>query len=846
MQKKNRRLLTFLLAALCGLSGYASSETVHACDTITQTCSAEGVQLTEPTYPTLNPDSHNTSDADDIFLNTNARIRAIDIPDASTKLITSLSSSELSTPQNWNLSIKNQKLIVTLYDEQAVDGIYTLVNIVDQEGNQLADQWGIMNKHSSTLELNLAPLSKSCANVVRVRLWEGSADSDSVSWLTDYYLQYTDNAFSFVDTGFGEHETAFIKQLNEEYDPSDYDHVPYKYYPGSGSLYAVENLEEITAKAAELTKGLTTDEEKVKVIHDWLCTNFAYDMEAYYSTCIIDAANPTWVYKNKRAVCSGFSRLCQIMLTSLNIPCINIAGYAEGYGLSADQNYEGTNHEWNVVYLNGSWRSLDVTWDCTNKYWGNSSNEPSTIGNAPQYIYYGIPAQDFGSTHISKKTYANNDGYVSFVKLLSVTTTEFEVGDKFICDAVLGFSLSNSDQDELKRFFMSFLTTSLCSGYDMNKEGRQTVTISLFGQKLSYDIVVGQDSSAEHTLGEWTVIKEADCTHDGLKQRTCTDCGEVIVEEIIPATGHSGGTATCKTKAVCSSCGESYGEYTDHVYSTDWTIDLSPTCEDNGSKSHHCIICGAQEEITTISATGHTSSDWIIDEQTSSTLVKRHKECTTCHTILETEVSSINPSKSDSSDQTVTSEKLPIVSTTEQLTTEKLSNTEQKTTVQPSSTEKATTESKTEEELKKGSVVEIGTSVYKVTSTDSAKRTVTYVKPSTKGKNATRISIPSTVKISGTTYKVTAIADKALQNNKKVKTIVIGNNILNIGKNAFNGCKNLTSVTIKTKLLSGKTIGKSAFKGISAKAKITVPKAKKTAYKKLLKQKGISAKATIK
>jgi hypothetical protein len=57
-----------------------------------------------------------------------------------------------------------------------------------------------------------------------------------------------------------------------------------------------------------------------------------------------------------------------------------------------------------------------------------------------------------------------------------------------------------------------------------------------------------------------------------------------------------------------------------------------------------------------------------------------------------------------------------------------------------------------------------------------------------------------------------------------------------IGKNAFNGCKALKKVTFKSTKV--KKIGKNAFKGIAKKSTIKVPKKKKTAYKKLLKKSG--------
>ena len=126
---------------------------------------------------------------------------------------------------------------------------------------------------------------------------------------------------------------------------------------------------------------------------------------------------------------------------------------------------------------------------------------------------------------------------------------------------------------------------------------------------------------------------------------------------------------------------------------------------------------------------------------------------------------------------------------------------------------------------------------YKVTGAKVKNPTVTYVKPK---KNVKKVSIPATITVKGVKYKVTAVSKNAFKNNKKVKQVTIDKNVKNIGKNAFYGCKNLKKVIIKTTKLTKKTVGKNAFKGIHKKATIKVPKKKLDAYKKILKNAGIS------
>ncbi|MDD6572077.1 MAG: autotransporter-associated beta strand repeat-containing protein [Thermoflexaceae bacterium] len=75
-------------------------------------------------------------------------------------------------------------------------------------------------------------------------------------------------------------------------------------------------------------------------------------------------------------------------------------------------------------------------------------------------------------------------------------------------------------------------------------------------------------------------------------------------------------------------------------------------------------------------------------------------------------------------------------------------------------------------------------------------------------------------------------------------------NVKTIGKKAFYNCNKVSSVTISTKKLTSKTVGSSAFSKMGSvdykKLKVKVPSAKLKGYKKLLTDKGLSTKATIK
>lgn len=135
-------------------------------------------------------------------------------------------------------------------------------------------------------------------------------------------------------------------------------------------------------------------------------------------------------------------------------------------------------------------------------------------------------------------------------------------------------------------------------------------------------------------------------------------------------------------------------------------------------------------------------------------------------------------------------------------------------------------------EVRVGDKVKASGAVYKITS--KKKKTVTYVKPTNKKKS--KVTIPATVKIYGKKYKVTVVGANAFKNNKKLKSIVLGKNIVKIEKNAFRNCKKLGLFQIKSTKL--KSVGKGAIKNCP-KINIKANKKKVKQYQRLFNKKGV-------
>ena len=357
-------------------------------------------------------------------------------------------------------------------------------------------------------------------------------------------------------------------------------------------------------------------------------------------------------------------------------------------------------------------------------------------------------------------------------------------------------------------------------------EGVKTFTCNSCGKTRTEEVAaLGHNYSSD-----WTIDTAAACETVGSKSHHCTRCDSKIDVTEIPASGHSWNDGsittepTCTDEGVktftCNSCGKTRTEEVaalGHNYSSDWTIDTAAACETVGSKSHHCTRCDSKKDITEIPASGkHTWNNGVITKPATIAEegVKTYT-CTVCgvtrtETIAKlpmptvTPVPTATPTPAITSAPTVTP--TPSVSVGTKITDKKTGN------------------------------------IYKVTSSRSSSQTVAFIGNKVK----TSVTIPTTIKIKGATYKVTEISTNAFKNNRKLKKVVISQNIVRIGKNAFYGCKKLTSITIKSSRLTLKNIGKNAFKNTSPKATVKVPKKQKVLYNQILKKRGLNKKAKVK
>ncbi len=99
-----------------------------------------------------------------------------------------------------------------------------------------------------------------------------------------------------------------------------------------------------------------------KYVHDFICKKCDYDSEAaeLHDTADRDA-NAYIIYgvmAENNAVCEGYARTMQLLLTGLGVDCVGIMG--DGIDTSTG---DTELHMWNAVELDGDWYYVDATWD---------------------------------------------------------------------------------------------------------------------------------------------------------------------------------------------------------------------------------------------------------------------------------------------------------------------------------------------------------------------------------------------------------------------------------------------------------------------------------------------------
>lgn len=210
---------------------------------------------------------------------------------------------------------------------------------------------------------------------------------------------------------------------------------------------------------------------------------------------------------------------------------------------------------------------------------GNYQNpsDRSDISNALKASYegYGVTLRD---------TYT----FAAFAGRISVDLSAYA---GFAKDITIGIEQGNGEIRPLVVFQNVTIPGSHTHSYVYTSTGNGTHTVTCSNSLCDYSETVvcsGSGSYKSDSDNHW---------------KLCDKCGGVVASS---KGVHTGGTATCTTKAQCSACGVQYGSLADHT-----VVELegkSATCTEDGlTPGSYCSVCNEIfEEQTTIEKTGHT------------------------------------------------------------------------------------------------------------------------------------------------------------------------------------------------------------------------------------------------
>lgn len=132
-----------------------------------------------------------------------------------------------------------------------------------------------------------------------------------------------------------------------------------------------------TKKAKSLTSGLN-DEQKVGKIYNFVVNNIQYNTSITKLPSGY-VPNINTIYNNKKGICYDFASIFAGMLRSVGVPTKLIKGQST--------NVEGY-HAWNEVYVGGSWKIVDTSYDSQLKAAGHKVSRYKSGGQYTRQKQY--------------------------------------------------------------------------------------------------------------------------------------------------------------------------------------------------------------------------------------------------------------------------------------------------------------------------------------------------------------------------------------------------------------------------------------------------------------------------
>ncbi len=229
-------------------------------------------------------------------------------------------------------------------------------------GNSVSDMNGYVIDYSNMKDgYVMIKASTSATAVVQIYLnsKEGTMIGQYIIDATDTYLAFplTKGANTYCVRVLEQTSTGKYAQKNTitEYASISPETKAY-IYP---NMYVEFNANSTAVRlSCELVAGKTSDEAKVNAIYNYIVNNIDYDYDfakKVSANGMVGYMDAERCLKNKKGICGDYSVLFATMCRAQGIPCMVV----EGYVTTTSKVY----HAWNKVYVNGSWKFYDTTFD---------------------------------------------------------------------------------------------------------------------------------------------------------------------------------------------------------------------------------------------------------------------------------------------------------------------------------------------------------------------------------------------------------------------------------------------------------------------------------------------------
>ncbi len=207
------------------------------------------------------------------------------------------------------------------------------------------------------------------------------------------------------------------------------------------TLEMAKSMSNVKVEINDLTdfvaKNISDKKEIAKFYYYWMNLNIVYDFEKRdkwrtekaTDKEIDDSENPLLVFKEKKAVCIGYSSLYKMFMDSSGIECLIITGHAKTLEnltleLELDDDYR---HAWNTIKINDAWLLIDTTWaqqfeESISDFYFNVSPEKLILSHYPENAEWQLMEKPISINEFNTQPYVHSFYFdTGFEKLPELT-----------------------------------------------------------------------------------------------------------------------------------------------------------------------------------------------------------------------------------------------------------------------------------------------------------------------------------------------------------------------------------------------------------------------------------------